>query len=131
MGLRVGKKLGLETGGTVPKYYRTENGSDYSLKEYGLVEDDSDAYEPRTFCNIMDSDGTVIYGDEKSPGSKLTKRLCKQVGKPLLINPNPELLRGWIMLYGVEVLNVAGNRMSKLTEQKLAEYEKKLTQALV
>ena len=113
-GLEIAKELGIETGGTAPKYYKTENGCDQSLKDFGLVEDESSDYDPRTEKNIIDSDGTVIFGDIKSPGSKLTIKLLKQHNKKYIDNPTIEKLKEFITENNIEVLNVAGNRASKL-----------------
>ena len=37
-GLEVAKRLGYETGGTVPRGYKTSTGPDPTLKEFGVVE---------------------------------------------------------------------------------------------
>lgn len=114
IGLEIAKELGIETGGTAPKYFKTENGSDKSLKDFGLVEDDSSDYNPRTEKNIIDSDGTVIFGNTKSAGSKLTIQLLKKHTKKYIENPTIEKLKEFIIENNIEVLNVAGNRASKL-----------------
>ncbi len=40
-GLEAGRVLGIETGGTCPKFFRTETGHDVSLQGFGLVEHES------------------------------------------------------------------------------------------
>lgn len=127
-GLIAAKEVGITTGGTAPKDYRTENGSNYNLKtEYGLVEDSSYSYVPRTKKNIKDSDGTLIVAyNLSSAGTKLTLNECKKKGKPHLIidfnNPNlaitPIVL--WIKANNIKVLNVAGNRNN-------GDFEKEVT----
>lgn len=67
----------------------------------------------RTAKNVKYSDGTVLFGNTSSPGSRLTIRLCKQYGKPCLTNPTIEQLRRWLEEYQIRILNVAGNRVSK------------------
>lgn len=113
-GLEIAKELGLETGGTAPKNYKTENGCDLSLKEFGLVEDTSSNYDSRTEKNILDSDGTVIFGDVKSLGTKLTIKLLKQHAKKYIENPTIDELKNFITDNNIKILNVAGNRKSKL-----------------
>ena len=113
-GLEIAKELGIETGGTAPKNYKTENGCDLSLKEFGLVEDTSSDYDSRTEKNIINSDGTVIFGDVKSPGTKLTIKLLKRHNKKYVENPTVEELKHFISENNIVVLNVAGNRKSKL-----------------
>lgn len=114
IGLEIAKELGIETGGTAPKNFKTENGCDLSLVQFGLVEDISSDYNSRTEKNILDSNGTVIFGDVKSPGTKLTIKLLKQHGKKYIENPTILELKTFISENEIEVLNVAGNRGSKL-----------------
>ena len=121
-GLKAAIKLGIETGGFIPKNYRTENGSDYTLKKYNLIETKSPNYPPRTKLNISQSDGTMIFGDITG-GSKLTLQLCHMFRKPVapvnyifVDNLDPVLfvdLRSWIERNSIQVLNIAGNRESK------------------
>lgn len=113
-GLEIAKELGIETGGTAPKSYKTENGCDNTLKNFGLVEDTSYDYNPRTEKNIINSDGTVIFGNIKSAGTKLTINLLEKHGKKYIDNPTIEKLKEFITENNIEVLNVAGNRASKL-----------------
>lgn len=131
MSLEVGRKLGLKTGGTAPLGWKTENGPDYSLEGFGLIQSQSSDYTIRTIKNIQDSDGTVVFGNSKSVGSKLTIRMCGVHQKPYIINPSPVELNAWLNLNNIKTLNGAGNRASKLSVTKLKEYEDILTQALI
>ena len=107
------KQLGIQTGGTAPKGYKTENGPNLDLKElYGLVESNSSNYKSRTIENIKNSDGTVIFGDVSSVGSQLTINTCIQLKKPHIINPSKLQLIDWINKKFIRVLNCAGNRES-------------------
>ena len=110
IGLEEAAALGLETGGTAPAGYRTQTGNDPSLADYGLVEHESRDWQPRTLSNVEDSDGTILFGDPKSPGSKLTIRYANQSGKPLLVNPSADQTRAWVKEHNIRTLNVAGNR---------------------
>lgn len=117
-GLLAGREMGLETGGTAPKGWRIclpdgTDGSNPGLEKFGLIQHSSREYPPRTRQNVIDSDGTVWFGYDKSPGGKLTARTCASEEKPFLINPTPENLRSWVALQDIEVLNVAGNRASE------------------
>ncbi len=114
-GLLAGDLLGLETGGTAPPGFKTENGPDITLKSFGLVEGEPDlkVYPKRTLKNVKDSDGTLLIGNVNSPGSKLTLKYCNDLEKPRIINPTPYGLKWWIDKYKIEILNVAGNRESK------------------
>ena len=119
-GLEAGRILGIETGGTAPKNWRTETGADASLRNYGLVEHESSDYPPRTEDNVKNSDATIIFDLAKkfAPGSALTIKLCKAYNKPyLLIKRIDDLLIAenisqFLLSYKVRILNVAGNRES-------------------
>ena len=112
-GLAAGKALKLKTGGVAPKGFRTETGSNPSLKEsYKITEHKSYAYQPRTIENVKHSDGTVWFGNQNSPGGKLTINTCIKLKKPYVINPSKLQLIDWINKKFINVLNVAGNRES-------------------
>jgi len=112
-GLCAAHNLGLETGGTAPPKFVTDVGpAPNVLRAYGLVEGEPDprTYPKRTRKNVQDSDGTVLFGDMSSPGSRLTIRYCIQLNKPYAINPDAEQLARHVRSNNIEVLNVAGNR---------------------
>ena len=115
-GLLAGKFLGLETGGTAPPNFMTERGSNWALKKvFGLEEGDPDpkVYPKRTLQNVLNSDGTLILGNTNSPGTTLTINNCRRKNKPFLCNPLPDSLKVWLETFGIQILNVAGNRESK------------------
>jgi hypothetical protein len=117
-GLEAGRRLGVETGGTAPLNYRTEKGSDHTLRDFGLDTDTSSDWKPRTIKNIQNSDATVVIGNASSPGSRLTVNTARQQGKPVLVlsgkdvNRDAQVLREFLDKNSVDVLNVAGNRES-------------------
>ena len=114
------RSLGIETGGTAPKGWRTQAGPAPWLAFYGLVTCDSVEYRPRTWKNVHDSTGTLIFGDLTSPGCSLTMQLCTQLGRPWIHVrwfPGVDVeagdlarFRGWLRANGISTLNVAGNR---------------------
>jgi len=111
-GLVAAIDLGIQNGGTVPKGRRTDTGplSDYEMARYNLQESKYNTYPPRTRQNVSDSDGTAIFGNVGSPGSRLTLKYCRDLCKPHIINPEPSELRAWAEKESIETLNVAGNR---------------------
>lgn len=111
-GLLGARDVGIETGGCAPKGYRTENGPDPSLAEFGLEEHSSPGYEGRTKVNVVFADGTAIFGDVSSAGSRLTISLCERFECAYIKNPTPAELREWVQANQIVVLNVAGNRES-------------------
>jgi hypothetical protein len=142
LGLEVGKNmLNLITGGTTTPGYVTELGKDESLKEYGVQEISAELqqgkkgrefYLPRTEQNVKNSDGTVyFYTDGDSAGLQATRRFANKHDKPFLVNPNSERLRKWLIDNNIEVLNVAGNRGSKLEEKDRARIENILYRAFL
>ncbi len=121
-GLKAAKELGLETGGTAPRNYMTEDGPNHSLKEYGLSE--FGTYAIRTHRNIRDSDGTVLFGKSYTPGSNITLKFCWYLKKPVIMNPGVLAFFKFITDYNIETLNVAGNRESYSPgiEEKVRQY---------
>jgi hypothetical protein len=111
-GIRVARELGYETGGTAPLGWRTEYGPAPWLADYGLIEDDSEHYQGRTDKNVQAADGTVLFGDVDSSGSRRTRYTCIRYNKPYTVNPSVEALIGFIILHQITILNVAGNRES-------------------
>lgn len=114
-GLEAGKELGIKTGGTAPPEFMTEKGPDITLKLFGLVEGEEDPsiYPKRTRKNVYDSDGTVWFGDQFSPGGRLTIGAARSLNRPRIINPTIIELKRWIRKHNISILNVAGNRESR------------------
>lgn len=120
-GLEVARRLGIRTGGFMPKGWRTEDGQRPDLAAtFGLEEAATAVYADRTERNVQASDGTVVFGDSRSPGSMLTVRLCQQHGKPCGVvrlvgdvDSTAAALRAWLSEHQIRTLNVAGNRASQ------------------
>ena len=111
-GLVFAHKIGIATGGTAPKGYKTESGEmKHLLKDvFGLNEFGD--YKQRTIINIEDAGGTVIFVDRTSAGSLLTMKKCRELKKPYLISPSPDTFVKWLTNNKIRILNVAGNRES-------------------
>lgn len=124
-GLRAGKRLKLETGGWIPRGFKTKDGPrpEYA-SEYGIQEHDSPRYPPRTYRNVQDADGTVRFAyDFSSPGELCTLRAITEMGRPYFDAPvawnsqagkriciaDPAKFVSWIEAEGIGTLNVAGN----------------------
>ena len=111
--------LDFPHGGWISAGRKTENGplsGKYRLRE--LV---SPAYRDRTEKNVTDSDGTLIVShDELTGGSALTRSLALKHHKPWLhidfelfsMSKAVEKVFSWIGANKIEVLNVAGSRLS-------------------
>jgi len=115
-GLYGAEDAGLDTGGYVPLNRRTEAGplSMELFRRWKLRETRIWGYNHRTEKNVAESDGTVIFGDLRSPGSISTMKFCDKWHKHYIGNPvSPEALAQWCKEHNISVLNVAGNRESK------------------
>jgi hypothetical protein len=107
---------GIETGGTAPHGWLTDDGPNKELLEgFGLIEGPIDfkKYPKRTRLNVKNSDGTLLIGDTESAGTRLTIEYCIELSKPYIINPTAAELKKWIDDRKIKTLNVAGNRERK------------------
>jgi len=124
-GLEAARTLGVETGGTAPQGWLTEDGpQELLLRGFGLVECSEPGYDARTRRNVVDSDATLLIGDYRRGGSALTYEIAMELRKPVFHVPYPttsgettlevriEEFRRWLLTHRIRVLNVAGNRES-------------------
>lgn len=91
-------------------------------ERYPLIVLPNGSNRQRTRLNVVDSDGTaVLYYESLKGGTRLTRNLCALLKRPyILINaretPDPivaaERIVKFIEYDGIEVLNVAGPRLS-------------------
>jgi len=134
-GLKAAKILGLETGGTMPKFFMNHTGFRPEYEElYNLKEDRSTKYPPRTRRNVIDSDGTVrIAVKFNSAGERCTLKYINLQEKPYcdidINNITEEIIeafRQWLIDNEIEILNVAGN-----SEKTCPGIEKKTVDFLV
>lgn len=132
-GLMAAFKCGIETGGTAPSNYYTDNGPNPLLELLGLKAEGS--YRQRTIKNVKDSDGTVLITvTPNSSGSVLTRNEAIRQSKPFYeidLNPLMRILQNgeevpgelpgiihkassglqfWLVDNLIATLNVAGNR---------------------
>ena len=111
-GLRAAGRLNLNTGGYAPKGWMTEDGPAEWLNGFGLMVSNDFSYRERTKQNVKGSDLTLLFGNVKSPGSKLTAKYAKQLGVSLLVNPTVKELSKYLQKNKLRVINVAGSRES-------------------
>jgi hypothetical protein len=109
------EKNKIETGGTIPKGFRTQEGSrsEYATR-YNAKECCCSFYQHRTELNVKDSDATVrIAADWRCTGTALTGRLILKHDKPNLdislnnLNDKKEELINFLKQY--DTINFAGN----------------------
>lgn len=122
LALDVAIEAKFEHGGFCPKDRRAEDGpipERYQLEELGTSN-----YQVRTRRNVEEADATVIFMDtDESPGSRLTIRTCRDLGKPYYwiriadtdasIDHHVQMVAELLEASGAKVLNVAGTRGSK------------------
>lgn len=119
--LQFAKSRGLETGGWMPKGFKTRNGEcpDYA-EIYGMVETNDGGYPERTRMNVFSSDVTLRFGHNfRTYGEMCTARFIREYKKPHLdiwLNPvsketmpTPWYVAEWIIMYRPQVINIAGN----------------------
>lgn len=112
-------ELGISHGGYCPKGRRSEDGMISTI--YDLIELESTKYEDRTLKNVESSEGTLIlHSGIISHGTALTKELCIEKCKPILIinilddvNSSRLNFTRWLTENSIECLNVAGQRESE------------------
>ena len=137
MALEVAKELGIKTGGYIVNGYRTEDGCDLSLKEFGLIEMKTTNYPQRTKKNIESASGSILFGNVNSLGSKLLIKYSTEFFCPFIINPTSEKIVDYINNLkqltkdGSVILNIAGNRGSKISKEDLNKYREILKHALI
>ena len=115
-GLVAAVKLGIKTGGWMPKGFRRLDGKRPEMKQaFNMKEHPEWGYAPRTECNVRDSDGTVRFASNfYSPGELCTLKAIKKYNKPYFDvfigdpRPHSELI-DWIEENDIQTLNVAGN----------------------
>lgn len=135
--LMAAKQLGIPTGGTMPKGWRTLKGPHPEYAElYQMVEHKSFSYPPRTHQNVKDSDGTIRIAQKlDSAGEKMTLEAINKYSKPYfdvhVVDPkqlvisaemSPQVAVNWILQNNIKILNVAGN--SEQTAPGIQEFAK-------
>ncbi len=122
LGLDIALELGIPIGGWCPAGRRAQDGR--VPDKYPLKETTSFSYQTRTRMNIQEADATMLvyFSLPLSPGSALTARLCRQLGKPLMevylpdrsgpLEPRVALSEAFkrMQRQDLKVLNVAGPR---------------------
>lgn len=127
-GLLAAERLGIPTGGWMPRGFLAADGKHPQFAErFGMQQHRSPLYPPRTRENIRAACATVcLEGAVESRGVVLTRELAAREKKPLLRirfirgthgewqpDHTPADVAAWMIQLQVQVLNVAGNEESK------------------
>jgi predicted Rossmann fold nucleotide-binding protein DprA/Smf involved in DNA uptake len=113
---------GCDCGGWCPSGRRAEDGP--IPARYPVRELSSNAYRERTLRNVLDSDGTlIIHFGELRGGTRLTRTLCRQYGRPCLAveggagqtSAIAQRIAAFCRRHRIDTLNVAGPRESQAT----------------
>lgn len=124
--IKAAKDNAVETGGWIPKGYKTLDGSRPTYADlYNAKQHSSANYASRTWDNILDSDGTLrIAGNFNSAGEKCTLNGIKAHCKPYCdlnvadwiglsredkVSLVGKIIFSWILKNKIQILNVAGN----------------------
>lgn len=125
-GVTAAHSLGIPTGGTMPKGWRTQTGPRPDLAEkFKMVESPSSSYKPRTRKNVVDSNVTILFGNMNSAGCALTIKYCEKYNKPyhivkydhnncedMDVDAIEDGLIEFLFKYRPKTINIAGNRES-------------------
>lgn len=128
--LRAAKEVGFETGGWIPKGFRTKYGPKPEYAElYGLKETADFAYPKRTYMNVLEGDGTLRIAENwKSRGEICTLNAIKAYEKPYYDVFYKDVSRDdkwflhhnwfyqWAIKNNIKTLNVAGNATKEYEE---------------
>ena len=118
--LDVAIEYGIPHGGWIPRGRKAEKGrlpDKYKLKELSTIN-----YPKRTELNVIDSDGTLILSHGKlTDESAVTSEFARRHRKPCLHldldditeYKAVEVVRSWIKIRHIRILNVAGPKASK------------------
>jgi hypothetical protein len=120
-GLKVAKSCGFETGGWMPKDFKTLDGNHPEYADlYGCVETHDGDYPVRTRLNVQAADVTLRFGHNfQTYGERATARSIREFMKPHLdiyinpisgeYHPQPLYVIDWLWVYKPTVINIAGN----------------------
>lgn len=123
-GLKFAKSVGLQTGGYIPKGFKTQDGPKPEYAQlYGIEEHWSTQYPYRTEDNVKSSDATLRFAQNfYSAGEICTLNAIKKWSKPYFdvdvensevfsvsSSQSPKIVAKWIIDNNVETLNIAGN----------------------
>ena len=130
-GVTAAAACGLETGGWMPKGFKTLAGNKPQWAEcFNMKEHSSSSYKERTWDNVRDSDATIRLATKfNSAGEKCTLNAIEALDKPHLdVDMNEPLpvqdVVKWIRQHKIKTLNIAGNseKSSSGIEQRVVDY---------
>ena len=118
-GLLAAKDLGIPTGGTATKGFKTTLGpKPEQAEQFGLTANQTTNYLARTRTNVYNADGTVIFSQtpELSGGSKRTYEFAIEYGQTphVVTGTGPKAQAAflkWLEDENIRTLNVAGSRL--------------------
>ena len=126
LGVTLARDKGIETGGTigyVNNQYVIEYDDGIDRDAFNFHKVPCTYYPYRTEQNVINSDGTVYFTTKADgPGYWCTKKNAEKHKKPFLVNPEDSaVLLKFIKEHNIHVLNIAGNRGSRLSQESLRQ----------
>lgn len=125
-GLQIAKQLGFETGGWMPRGFKTKEGNHPEYAElYGCVETHDGGYPERTRLNVQAADVTLRFAhDFQTYGERCTAKFIRELKKPhldvyidsvdYLASPRIQYVANWLYVYKPEIINIAGNAITEI-----------------
>ena len=114
---------GFACGGWCPKDRNAEDGP--IPDKYPMTLLAGGGYRQRTVMNVLDSDGTaILFNQSLSGGTLYTHDVCRRERKPYIVLDATQISESaaaativrFIEEHGIQVLNVAGPRLSRWAE---------------
>ncbi len=114
---------GFACGGWCPKDRNAEDGP--IPDKYPMTLLVGGGYRQRTVMNVLDSDGTaILFNQSLSGGTLYTHDVCRRERKPYIVLDATQISESaaaativrFIEEHGIQVLNVAGPRLSRWAE---------------
>jgi len=119
--LEQASRISIPAFAIVPNGKRVEGNNEIDCFSARLIELNNYSYKYRTWLNVYLSDGVILCSLFESEGTQSTLQAAKYFNRPVfIIDPTkeyPEIIKqikGWIALYGIKVVDVAGHRQSYL-----------------
>lgn len=124
--LQWAKSVGFETGGWMPRNFKTKDGPHPEYEElYGMLQTHDGGYPERTRLNVMTGDVTLRFGTNfNSYGERCTARFIRELKKPHLdikmhpvtfsCMPPADYTIDWLSVHRPLTINVAGNARKEI-----------------
>lgn len=126
-GLRAAQESKFETGGWMPKDFKTLDGEHPEYADmYGMIQTADGGYPARTRLNVKTADVTLRFGNNfQTYGERCTEKFIREFKKPHLdihislhetdgSHPAYIYTTEWLLVYRPQIINIAGNAKKEI-----------------